>query len=237
MFNTIFHPEHRYIAIGEDHVGGHGFNFSDPSHVSSLQNMSKIKNKIIPIWFEGARSRSFDNFSRELRQFSNANNLNLNLKEKSWEHDLVIPSDVSYSNFILGPDVSWVRNALGSHLNGKQTLLDAIVKSGRFHDSRTASPTKNDIIKALSDGSKPSEILELMMKEGSATNETVNQIYTNLRDRYYEGNSGALTGSQIYKRITSFNTIRQKHMAKKMKDFGGIFLAGDSHIPLLRNHL
>lgn len=237
MFNTIFHPEHKYIAIGEDHTGNHGFNFNDSSHVSSLNNMAKIKNNNIPIWFEGARSKSFDNFSRELKQFSNSNKLKLNLKEKCWEHDLIIPSDVSYSTFILGPDISWVKNTLGYHLNGNQTLLDAIIKTGKFHDNITSSPTKNDIIRALSEGSKPSEILELMMKEGSATQDTVNQIYNNLRDRYFEGNSGAYTNSQIYKRIKLFNNMRQKHMAKKMKDFGGIFLAGDSHIPYVKNHL
>lgn len=237
MFNTIFHPEHKYIAIGEDHEGSHGFNFSDSSHISSLTNISGRYNNSLNLWFEGARSKSFDRFVRDLRSHSSRNGMGLNLREKSWEHDLMIPSDVAYSNFLLGPEASWVRQALGHHLNGKQSLLEAIVKSGKFHDTKTPSPSKNDIIKALSDGSKPSDILQLMMKPESATHDNVNLIYNNLRDRYYEGNAGAYTSSQVYKRVTSFNNIRQKHMAKKMKDLGGIFLAGDSHIPMVRRHL
>ena len=126
---------------------------------------------------------------------------------------------------------------LGIYLDEERTLLEAIVDSGKFKGTQLRGPTTEEAVDALSDRNGPSDILELMMSEKSATEDNVKYIYGRLRDKYFEGSSGALKTSDIYKRVNSFNDLRDKHLAKKMKVSNGIFLAGDDHMRLCKKYL
>ena len=233
----------KYIAIGEDHVGKYEFNFNDATHTNNLESFLSGKNSI-SIWYEGpnitAKSKSYKNFVSDFKNYIRNNDIKCSVSEKGWETDLSFSKDSEYTTVLLGAEPSQVISLIGSKLDGKRTLLDAIVDSGKFKGSRSAGPSKSDVIYALSDGGRPSEILKLMMEDNSATKEVIYRIYggsSPMRDLYFEGSAGALISSAIYKRVKTFNESRDKHLANKMQTVGGIFLAGNDHINLIKKFL
>ena len=233
----------KYIAIGEDHVGKYGFNFNDTRHINGITSLLSDKTSIT-VWYEGpnitAMSKSYKNFVSDFKKYIKNNNIKCSVSEKGWETDLSFPKDSEYATVLLGAEPSQVISLIGSKLDGKRTLLDAIVDSGNFKGSRSHGPSKSDVIHALSDGRRPSEILKLMMEDKSATKESIYRIYggsSPMRDVYFEGSVGALVFSTIYKRIKTFNESRDKHLANKMQTVGGIFLAGNDHIKLIKKFL
>lgn len=241
--NIAFDPKGNYIGIGEDHVGSFAFDFGDKEHIDKLKNMMKNSNNssLIDVYYEGpnekAKSKSYLMFIKRLTDWMKTNNVRLTIKQIGWERDLSFPKDIEYSTILLGPEPDQVVSLLGKQLDGKQSLLDAIVKCGNFKGTQSRGPTKNEVIAALSNGSSPSDVLQTMMKDKSANMETIRLIYGGMRDKYFQGTKGALTSSPLYARVNKFNDIRDRHLAKKMKTNGGIFLAGDDHIRLVKQYL
>ena len=241
--NIAFDPKGDYIGIGEDHVGSFAFNFSDDAHIKQLKDFLTRKTTFtfVDVYYEGpnekAKSQSYKNFVKQLNGWLKANKTNLTVRERGWERDLNFPKDIEYSTILLGPEPQQVISLIGRELNGKQSLLDAIVKCGKFKGTQNRGPSKEEVIAALSDGTRPSDVLQLMMKEDSATAATVRSIYGGMRDKYFEGSQNAAITSPIYRRVNQFNEMRDRHLAKKMKSEGGIFLAGDDHIRLVKQYL
>lgn len=242
--HIILKPEKKYIGIGEDHAGAYVFSFSNSTHLNALvQLLNNQKN--ITVWFEGpnlsAKSKSFKNFVKELKTYIQKQKLNIIINEKGWEIGYAFPKDIEYASILLGPDVSWVLSILAKELTGNQPLITAIAKSHAFRGTQAKAADEKDIIEALTDYYKPTDILELMMSENSATVNNVKAIwggeYAAMRAKYFEGTPGALLSSKVYKRVNSFNKLRDKNLANKMKSYGGIFLAGNDHIRLVSKML
>jgi hypothetical protein len=234
--HIIFDSNMKYIGVGEDHVGAFAFNFKDSKQVEYLKNfLNKTKNKVT-VWYEGpsiaAKSKSFKNFEAELKQFQSVNNFTYTVK--GWETDLKFNKEYEYAGILLGAEVRDYVSLLGTHLNGKKTLLEAMVDCKNVKGTQPRGPTKDEVIKALSDSGKPCDVLLEMMKPKSATKATLELIYGGgnraMRAKYFAGTPGAKTTSQVYKRVDNFNKSRDMHLAKKMQQKGGIFLAGDGHI-------
>lgn len=239
--HIIFDPRNRYIGVGENHVGAHAFDFNNESHTSQLKNVLANHGSSISVFYEGpnerAKSPSYKNFVNELKKWKKINNIKSSIREVGWETDATFPKEIEYSTILLGPEPPQVISLIGKYLDGKRSLLDAIVDCKNFKGSQSRGPTKEEVIRALSNGSKPSDVLETMMEDKSANPTTVRKIYGGMRDKYFEGTRNALVGTPLYRRVNKFNELRDTLLARRMHTQGGIFLAGDDHIRLVENIL
>lgn len=239
--NIAFDPKGNYIGVGEDHVGSFAFEFGNETHIEQLKTLTDRTATFVNVYYEGpnerAKSESYKNFVKQLNRWLKSNKTNLTIRERGWERDLHFPKDIEYTTILLGPESGQVISLIGTELNGKQTLLDAIVKCGKFKGTQNRGPTKDEVVQALSNGGNPSDVLQTMMQENSATTSTVRLIYGSMRDKYFEGSRGAAISSPIYRRVNQFNEIRDRHLARSMKRDGGIYLAGDDHIRLVKQYL
>lgn len=241
---VLFHKNNNYMLIGEDHVGGFDFDFNDPVHVKYLLKLIlKDKNRGLHLWYEGpnrsAISKSFVAFKGQLERFFQNEGLGVVFfRESGWEVGLTFDRLDEITNFTIGNSENYYHEKLPKNEN---TLLDAMVAStfqGNFRGTLSTPPTKNEFILALSEGTRPSDILEVLMQEDSniGSNRTqnikrlFNDSYTSMRAKYYKGTPGAYSSSQIYKRIDNINIKRDNQLAKVMKTEGGIFLAGSGHV-------
>lgn len=233
-----------YIGIGEDHNGDYAFDFYDKNETDLLSKFLNNKDRVT-IWYEGpnvsAKSKSYRNFISDIKKFIDKNKIKISIDERGWETDLKLPKDVDYTNILLGAEPEQYISLFGPQLTGKQTLAEAIVNSKNLKGAQSSTITMKELVDALSNNSKPSDILLEMQKENSATRETIYKIYGGaynaMRAKYYEGTPGAYTSSKVYQRVQSVNTIRDKHLANKMKTIGGIFLAGDGHIEFVTRYI
>lgn len=227
----------KYIAVGEDHVGAFAFDFNNSKQTEYLKKFLKKHNNRITVWYEGpnllAISKSFKNFEVGLEKFNSI--YEFSYVVKGWELDLKFNKNCEYAGILLGGEVGDYVSLLGSCLDNKRTLLDAFVDCKKIKGAQPRSPTKAEVIEALSENDKtPSDVLKMMMAPKSANESTLKAIYSGgnnaMRAKYFYGVPGARTTSAVYKRVDDFNNLRDKHLAKKMKSVGGIFLAGDGHI-------
>ena len=240
-FHIIFDlKDMKYIGIGEDHNGLHAFDFKNSSHIEYLKKFLLKRNNSVNIWYEGpnisAKSKSFQNFENELRKFQTDHKINFRYLVKGWDADLKFDKMQEYAGILLGAEVYDYANLIGiSNLNGKKTLLQAMVDCKKIKGTQLIGPTIQEAKTSLTESSgAPCDVLEEMMKDGSATMQTLQKIYGGgnnaMRAKYFYGTPGAKTNSAVYKRVDEFNKTRDRHLAKKMKQEGGIFLAGDGHI-------
>ncbi len=233
--NILF--KDKFICIGENHTGEYSFDFDNKEHYKSLLNYIVKNDFKVDLWYEGVGtpSKSFTNFKTELTKKIPG----LNIKQKSWEEGMPLPNrEDTIAGVVLGAEVPTYKKLIGQELNGNQTLLEAIVKSSRNWKvsqlgSRSAM-TEIEIKKALSDGTRPSDVLLEMQKPNSASMQTLNKLYAGgqnaMRAKYFKDGSGALKSSEIYARVARFNDHRDLFLVSKIKQNGGIFLMGDGHV-------
>lgn len=235
----------KFIGIGEDHKGAYGFSFNNDSDVQKLSQLID-KKKTITCWYEGPKvgkkSASFVQFVKDFKAWLKTNNhKDIKIIEKGWELSLRFNRMEEITGILLGAEAGEYKKLIGNQLNGKQTLADAIVKCKAIKGSQSSSVTMPELIKALSNNGKPTDVLQTMQQPNSATVNTLYAIYGGgygaMRAKYFEGTKGAKKSSSVYKRVNNFNSARDKHLAKLMKNQGGIFLAGDQHIEFIKKYI
>lgn len=234
-----FDTNNRYMGIGEDHEGLFAFDFNNKVHLANMKRLLETyKLEKIKIWYEGKtikqKSKSFDAFIEKFtRTFPNAQYTIL-----GWETNIKIPRMIEITNVLLGAEPeNYVRMIGTTNLKGGSTLLDVIASSRDF----ALRPTRKEIVTALTDRGKESDILKVMMLPNSNTREVLDILYGGgynaLRAKYYEGTRGALASSDLYKRVKAANDFRDDLLVANLKEKGGIFLAGDGHIQLLKHKI
>lgn len=239
--HIVFDKNNRYMLVGENHDGDYVFDFNDDTHINNLHKLIIANENKLTLWHEGptsfAISLSFKNFHTNLTAWLTKNNIKscCDIIVKGWETDGVkFDKKDEKTCILLGVSPGFAIQALRPYLDGNRSMLDAIISSRKFMGEDSIPVTKKECIEALMDGNKPSDVLIFIQQPKSATMTNLKKMYSNdenkITAKYFEGVKNPMPNSELYKRIKRFNEARDVHLSQKLK-FGGIFLAGNDHVP------
>ena len=248
-----------YICIGEDHEGRYAFNFSNSDDCAKLTTFIVNKKFNITLWYEGESEtntgKSFPQFKSDLKEYLTRSNLKPTIKIDGWDRGGNYKRIDVIAGILLGANYSNIVDIIGTQaLDGKQTLLSVYADSFKNFKTRelgSITLSQKEIIAALSNGTKPSDVLALMQQPKSATKETLKKIYGDerggsykaMRAKYFKRDAHSpashtpLISSAVFKRVERFNDARDDNLAQKIKHHGGIFLMGDGHVDAVRSRL
>jgi hypothetical protein len=208
------------VLIGEDHQGSWANNKNTAKAIQETIEYFKKKQLPVSCWYEGTSvtgSKSFQSFWKHIQK----KNPNTEFVKQTWEPTVNYTKEEELCMDLFGGDAPAFKKQLGL----KGVFIDLLLKQP-YSWTSIDRVTESDIKKLVSKGNHKDEYLHLLEQEISMS---VLKKWFELCQEAFEDPS-----SRLYKINDAPQEKRRKGISTLMKSTPGIYLIGESHIPVMR---
>ena len=215
---------HAVILIGEDHIGAWVNTAMSKKALNDVITYHEQHNKPIICWYEGESKGGSDSF-RNFMRWVQSEYRGIKFIEKSWEPSFRSVATTKEERILLPLFGPAQENFEPLFNNG--IFIDELVQKKSWRGDKSDSITKDDILSLVNKSFYKDEMIEILQSKISKKN--MKQWFV-LREEVFEDEQ-----SKLFKMQHKINMRRQDFLLKHMKNDGGIFLIGESHIPELKS--